>query len=290
MYETEMNTGRREQALLSSHTVYICIRLVQAWLRTPIQVCPIRETVRDYVTVPPIPSTPANRTSPGVAPSISFSRLREDFWPPSYTGHIFPVSPWLSSGLARTPTPAATTIVASLEDKDLSHLEVPSYLECTTTQIWNIVFAGKTKNCQNIPKITGSRRWHEETKLRWIVVEGHHLYSLQCFFVRRERSDSEEPEHRTQGLTFASVSQRVEDEPEAAASRVNTALHPRADWWSLHAPLFLRGVPPITSILHPAAAAALQRQSAAVVLAVDVELLGIAAISGFKGVGALYCN
>jgi hypothetical protein len=51
-------------------------------------------------------------------------------------------------------------------------------------------------------------------------------------------------------LTFASVSQRVEDEPEAAASRVNTALHPRADWWSLHAPLFLRGVPPITSILH----------------------------------------
>jgi hypothetical protein len=37
-------------------------------------------------------------------------------------------------------------------------------------------------------------------------------------------------------------------------------------------------------------AAALQRQSAAVVLAVDIELLGIAAISGFKGVGALYCN
>ncbi|KAJ7865363.1 hypothetical protein B0H14DRAFT_3600025 [Mycena olivaceomarginata] len=39
-----------------------------------------------------------------------------------------------------------------------------------------------------------------------------------------------------------------------------------------------------------AAAAALQRQSAAVVLAADVELLGIAVISGFKGVGALYCS
>jgi hypothetical protein len=37
-------------------------------------------------------------------------------------------------------------------------------------------------------------------------------------------------------------------------------------------------------------AAALQRQSAAVVLAADVELLGIAVISDFKGVGALYCN
>ncbi|KAJ7803900.1 hypothetical protein B0H14DRAFT_2612968 [Mycena olivaceomarginata] len=42
---------------------------------------------------------------------------------------------------------------------------------------------------------------------------------------------------------------------------------------------------------HAAAvAAALQRQYAVVVLAVHVELLGIAVTSGFKGVGALYCN
>ncbi|KAJ7894489.1 hypothetical protein B0H14DRAFT_2559266 [Mycena olivaceomarginata] len=39
-----------------------------------------------------------------------------------------------------------------------------------------------------------------------------------------------------------------------------------------------------------AAAAALQRQSAVVVLAAHVELLGITIIGGFKGVGALYCT
>jgi hypothetical protein len=33
-----------------------------------------------------------------------------------------------------------------------------------------------------------------------------------------------------------------------------------------------------------------QRQSAGVILTADVELLGIAIISGFEGVGALYCN
>jgi hypothetical protein len=43
--------------------------------------------------------------------------------------------------------------------------------------------------------------------------------------------------------------------------------------------------------LHAAAvAAALQRQSVVVGLVAHVELLGIAVISGFKGVGALYCN
>jgi hypothetical protein len=39
-----------------------------------------------------------------------------------------------------------------------------------------------------------------------------------------------------------------------------------------------------------AAAAALQRQSAVVILTAAVELLRIAIISGFEGVGALYCN
>ncbi|KAJ7797696.1 hypothetical protein B0H14DRAFT_2567039 [Mycena olivaceomarginata] len=39
-----------------------------------------------------------------------------------------------------------------------------------------------------------------------------------------------------------------------------------------------------------AAAVALQWQSAVVVLAAHVELLGITIISGFKGVGALYCT
>jgi hypothetical protein len=42
---------------------------------------------------------------------------------------------------------------------------------------------------------------------------------------------------------------------------------------------------------HAAAvAAALQRQSAVVGLVAHVELLGIAVISGFKGLRALYCN
>jgi hypothetical protein len=39
-----------------------------------------------------------------------------------------------------------------------------------------------------------------------------------------------------------------------------------------------------------AAAAALLWQSAVVVLAAHIELLGITVISGFKGVGALYCT